>query len=139
MRAFIDTNVLIYVYDTRDEDKQKTAENLIAYLLENSTACINMQVVEEFCSVAVNKLKIIDHSELATILRKSLIPMLRHAASPPFIYDAVRLHANNKLSFYDSLIIQAAIDTDCDVLYSEDLHDGQVFGKLKIVNPFKKI
>jgi predicted nucleic acid-binding protein len=50
--------------------------------------------------------------------------------------SALELKERCRYSFYDSLIIAAALEADCDLLYSEDLHHGQQIGRLRIVNPF---
>ncbi len=127
------------MYDGRDIAKQLHAKNLARVVTENDSGVISMQVVQEFCSVALHKLKLFDQNGLQKIIDNVLAPIVKHYPNEASISRAIKLYAKNSLSFYDALIIQAAIDTDCDVLYSEDLHDGQVFGKLKIVNPFKKI
>lgn len=54
------------------------------------------------------------------------------------LVSAIDLQQRAKLSFWDSMVVQAALDAGCDRLYSEDLHDGQRFGALVIVNPFKR-
>ena len=54
------------------------------------------------------------------------------------VREAIRLGERYQLSMWDSLIVAAALLSDCEILYSEDLQDGQVFDeRLKIVNPFK--
>jgi predicted nucleic acid-binding protein len=52
------------------------------------------------------------------------------------VLRAIALHQEHSLSFWDGLIVQAAVDAHCDVLLSEDLQDGRRFGELVIRNPF---
>ena len=59
------------------------------------------------------------------------------ANSGKLLTDAIELQQKSKLSFWDSLVVQAAIDAECTALYSEDLSDGQRFGPVVVANPFK--
>jgi predicted nucleic acid-binding protein len=63
-------------------------------------------------------------------------PLLKIHSSLALYEEALRLHAVNKLQWYDSLIVGAARESGCAILYSEDLQHGQKFGSLKIVNHF---
>ncbi len=135
-RAFIDTNVLVYVYDERDSRKQIIARDLVDNLIIQSQAVISLQVVQEFCNVVINKIKHFDQAGLRQVLNDVLGPLVQHTASVDFIDRAVERQAKHSLSFYDALIIQAAIDLNCTTLYSEDLQSGQKFGTLTITNPF---
>jgi predicted nucleic acid-binding protein len=51
--------------------------------------------------------------------------------------NAIGLQQSSQISFWDAMVVQAAIEAGCDRLYSEDLNAGQRFGSLVIVNPFK--
>jgi predicted nucleic acid-binding protein len=63
-------------------------------------------------------------------------PMLRVHSSPALYARALALHSRYRLSWYDSLIVCAAIEAECGILYSEDLQHGQRFETLQIQNPF---
>jgi predicted nucleic acid-binding protein len=63
--------------------------------------------------------------------------MLAVQSSQALLADGLRLHERYRLSWYDSLIIAAALEAECGVLYSEDLQHGQTFGHLRIDNPFR--
>ena len=54
------------------------------------------------------------------------------------LLDAIELQRKSRLSFWDSLVLQAAIDSGCDKLYTEDLNAGQHIGSVTIVNPFSR-
>ena len=69
---------------------------------------------------------------LAAVFR----PLLAVQSSPSLISEALSLTARHRLSWYDALIVAAAIEGGRGILYSEDLQDGQRFGDLKIENPF---
>ncbi|HJR78323.1 MAG TPA: hypothetical protein VJ805_15190 [Nitrospiraceae bacterium] len=56
---------------------------------------------------------------------------------PPLILLAIQRSRKVKVSFWDALILEAALAADATFLYSEDFQDGSIFGRLRIVNPFK--
>jgi len=75
-------------------------------------------------------------SDVRTILRELMTPLLAHRPDDAFYLRALETYEKYSLSFYDALIVQAAIDLKCTVLYSEDLQADAHYGKVKIVNPF---
>lgn len=129
MKAFFDTNVLVYTA-TSDARKQRAVECL------GRGGWVSVQVLNEFVHVARRKLR---HDwpqiELALgLLRASLedvVPVTLNTHS-----SAVSLAREHGLSFYDALIVAAAIEAGCDALYSEDMQHGRTIGGLTIVNPF---
>lgn len=137
--VFLDTNILVYIYDGYEPDKRRRAITFLSEELKEQKTVISSQVINEFCNVMTTKkgtLMTID--DLHRVLQEVLGPMLAHLPSVESYRRAVTLRSKLALSFYDALIVQAALDLNCSVLYSEDLQDGQTFGKLKIVNPFKQ-
>lgn len=134
--VFFDTNVLVYAYDNRDQAKQQAARALLKLRAVNNDGVISTQVVQEFCNVSLSKLKLAPHSLSILIDDLLLEPLLAHTPDAGFYRRAIALQQRYKLSFYDSLIVQAAIDLGCTILYSEDLQDGQRFEKLTVKNPF---
>jgi predicted nucleic acid-binding protein len=137
-RTFLDTNILVYQFDLSSPTKQKQAIRLINELLTEGSAAISSQVVQEFLNVALKKFSTqLPTTELDAVMDDILVPLCSHYPSIEFYQRALKLFSTNSLNLYDALIIQAAIDLGCDILYSEDLQDGQQFGKLRIVNPFK--
>jgi predicted nucleic acid-binding protein len=69
---------------------------------------------------------------LTTVLQ----PLLAIHSSPALYSEALRTFAHYRLSWYDTLIVTAAVEADCAILYSEDLQDGQRFGQTRVKNPF---
>lgn len=129
-RSFADTNIVVYTLDV-DRKKQQKAISLM-----RATPVISVQVVNEFVSVALGKMKLPrpTTTRLVNILIKRCevldltIEMVRHAIS---------LGERYQLSHWDALIVASALQADCDILYSEDLHNGQIFeDRLKVINPF---
>lgn len=134
---FLDTNILIYTQDLRDLNKQKVADDLVQKALATGEGVISSQVVQEFCNVAATKYKqTMTPQDLKEYLRVTLNKLWRHVPSQDFYYRTIELFGQNSLSFYDALIVQAAIDLGCKTLYSEDMQNGSNYGELRVKNPF---
>ena len=136
-RFFLDTNVFVYSFDLAAREKATKAESLIRDALSTSKGVISYQVVQEFFNVAFRRFaKPLSHLEAGQYFGTVLRPMLTIHSSPALYTDALRLKEESRLSWYDSLIVGAAIQGGCARLYSEDLQNGRRFGNLQIVNPF---
>ena len=70
-------------------------------------------------------------------LNTTFRPLLAVHSSPALMVSALQVYAQHRLSWYDSLIVAAALEAGCSILYSEDMHHGQQFNDLKIENPFR--
>ena len=93
--------------------------------------------MQEFINVALRGFRLaIVKSDLESFVLTALFPMMAISSSPSLVTDALRLHSQNQLSWYDSLIIAAALQGGCKVIYSEDLQHGRRFGDLVVQNPF---
>jgi predicted nucleic acid-binding protein len=129
-RVFLDTTVLIYAV-SRDEARASVAETLLA-----AGGSISIQVLNEFAAVARRMLNM-SWQETAEAL-----DAIRALCGPPApltveMHDtALRIAEDYDYSIYDALILAAALEIGCDVLYSEDMQDGQRIDSLTIRNPF---
>ena len=132
---FLDTNVFIYVFDETDDEKRESAERLIRQGVERETGCISYQVVQETINILTRKLNV-PTEKVRQILDYVLIPLWRINPTQTLYRRGLDLQARYKFSFYDSLIIAAALDAGCKTLYSEDFQHGQRIEQLTIVNPF---
>lgn len=95
---------------------------------------ISTQVIKEFCQAAIRKFNL---SESEVFKNLAVFSKINIADTPKeIIEDAIRLGFRYKLSFYDSVIVAAALAANCDILYSEDMHHSQNIERLKIINPF---
>lgn len=129
--SFFDTNVLLYIA-SGDAAKAERAEQLIA-----AGATISVQVLNEIANVARRKMRYSwerTHNLLSQI--RQLLPVI------PITLDihetGIGLAERYTLSIYDGMIAAAALDSGCDTLWSEDMHDGLVIdGRLTVVNPFR--
>ncbi|HEY3799081.1 MAG TPA: PIN domain-containing protein [Caulobacteraceae bacterium] len=130
-KPFFDTNVLIYALAENDP-RSAVAEQLL-----RQGGDISVQVLNEFAAVARGKLKL-DWRQTKTALAD-----IRTLCNAPVALDvatheeALLIAEGHRLSIYDALIVAAARRAGCDVLYSEDMHAGRVFGgTLTVENPF---
>jgi predicted nucleic acid-binding protein len=136
-RCFLDTNIFIYSIDRRDPVKEQKAAKLIRDSLGSLKGVVSFQVVQEFVNVATKRLVApmsIESSQL--YLEKVFLPLLRVHSSAALYGEALALQSRYRLSWYDSLIVCAAMQAECGILYSEDMQHGQRFGTLQIQNPF---
>jgi len=137
-KFFLDTNILVYSFDDSQPDKQKCSQELIRVALEDGNGCISYQVIQEFLNVATRKFIVpISYKDSRIFLSTILEPLCEVYASIDLYHKALELIERWKYRFYDALIIAAALQNHCTVLYSEDLQDGQVIQELRIANPFK--
>jgi predicted nucleic acid-binding protein len=137
-RFFLDTNIFVYSVEGARSAKRERATELIAAGLRSGKGTISYQVIQEFFNVAFRRLNPrMTFAEAEQQLAWTFSPMLTVHSSPLLFGEALVLSRRYSLSWYDSLIVAAAVESKCGILYSEDLQDGQSFGDLKIVNPFK--
>lgn len=136
---FLDSNVFVYLFDETDEYKRGTAWKIVESGLQNNSARISFQVVQETLNVLTRKLATPMTTEGAkTFMEEVLAPLWRVSPSSALYHRALDVQARYRYGFYDSLIIAAALDAGCDRLYSEDMQDGQRIEGLTIENPFKR-
>ena len=137
-KFFLDTNIIVYSFDDSQPDKQKCSQGLIRAALEDGNGCISYQVIQEFLNVATRKFVVpISYKDSRIFLSTILEPLCEVYASIDLYHKALELIERWKYRFYDALILAAALQNHCNVLYSEDLQDGQIIQELKIENPFK--
>jgi predicted nucleic acid-binding protein len=136
-RVFLDTNVIVYAFDQLSPEKMNVARKLLTEGAASRRAIISYQVVQEFVNVALRRFEsTMSHSELEEFLFEALFPMMAVSSSPALVIEALRLRSRHQLAWYDSLIVAAALEKDCQVLYSEDLQHGRRFADLLVQNPF---
>ena len=130
-KIFLDTNILIYCYSSSNPNKQIKARAVAS--LPNTV--ISTQVLKEFTNVLYKKLKL-DWQDIRKELEELEESFIIHTNTATSIKNACNIADRYGFSFFDSLIISAALETGCNILYSEDMQDGQVIEKtLTIKNP----
>lgn len=136
MKTFIDTNVLVYAHDADAGDRQAAARVLLAELWDSRSGSFSTQVLQEFYAVVTRKFRPPMLLANARAVVAAYGEWCDVATEPQLIVSASRLQEEHTLSFWDALIVQAAIRAGADRLVSEDLQDGRRFGALRIENPF---
>ncbi len=134
MKYFIDTNILVYANDSRDQKKQTEAINLIKKLIKKGNAVISTQVLGEYAHVALNKLKQKPEIVIRQIKIFENFEVIKQ--SPDIITRGIELKILYKISFWDACILAAAEISKCNILLSEDLSTGQFYSGIKTINPF---
>ena len=133
---FLDSNVLIYLMDEVDLRKYEIARAIVDDSPQDSLT-ISFQVVGETLNVLTRKLiPPFSEDEARSFLSITLMPIWRIFPSQELYSRALAVQARYQYTFYDALIIAAALEADCDRLLSEDMRHGQRIEGLTIVNPF---
>jgi len=136
-RFFLDTNIFVYAFDLKASAKQKKAGDLIRRAADTGEGIISYQVVQEFFSVAFRRFsQPMSPAEAEQYLITVLRPLIAVHSSPAIYFQALRIRETHRISWYDSLIVAAALEGRCEKLYSEDLQPGRKIEGLRIENPF---
>lgn len=132
VRCFLDSNIITYAHTDLDLQKQQVAQQIIS----NQESIISTQVLQETANTLFRKFEF-SWSEIQTVVDEIVNNNLLHTNTVSTIADAYRIATRYGFSFYDSLIIAAALEANAERLYSEDLQDGQLIdGALTIKNSF---
>lgn len=131
-KCFLDSNVILYAHTDLDLRKQQVAQQVIA----NEDSTISTQVLQETANTLFKKFQFA-WPDIQTVLNEAAANNSLHTNTASTINDACRVAERYGFSFYDSLIIAAALESGCGHLLSEDLQNGQVIDNvLTIENPF---
>jgi predicted nucleic acid-binding protein len=131
---FVDTNILVYAHEGGAGVKHGKAVDLITRLFEQQCGAVSIQVFTEFYVTATEKLGI--KSEEAEEVIADLGSWTIHRPAHGDVLRACKLHRQYKVSWWDALIVNSALELGCDVLWSEDLATGQRYGTMAVRNPF---
>jgi predicted nucleic acid-binding protein len=136
-KFFLDTNLLVYAIDATDSAKQAVAQKWIAKAHESRDGIVSYQVVQEWFNVVLRKAADpLSAAEASSIYSVLIEPLWRVQSSRELLYTALDLHRRDSISWWDSLIVSAAIEGGCDRILSEDLQHGRTIRGIKILNPF---
>lgn len=132
-KFFIDTNILVYFY-TKTE---KTKLNILEKLLNQADLVVSTQVLNELSNVLLKKFNL-SADEITMLIQEVSRWCLVHTVDITTIIRALYITKRYKVSFFDGLMIAAALECNCKIMYSEDMHhDCLIEESLSIVNPFK--
>jgi predicted nucleic acid-binding protein len=136
-RFFLDTNVFVYSFDASAPAKARRAADLIRRSVATGKGIISFQVAQEFFNVALRRFaQPMSVPEAEQYLTTVFRPLMAVHSSQALYAEALRLSDTYSLSWYDALIVAAAIEGNSSLLYSEDFQHGQRFGDLQVENPF---
>ncbi len=131
---FFDTNVLVYTQDPLDPAKQSTARKLVQSAIGAGEFTVSTQVIQEFYAVAAKR-QLLSPAQASALLQ-SWTENEVVSSTPELLMRAFSLQQSSRLSVWDALMIQAALDAGCTTLYTEDMQHGMRYGNLELVNPF---
>ncbi len=134
-RSFLDTNVLLYTDSVDAPAKQRRALELLAEQRLARTGVVSLQVLQEYFVAATRKLAV----DTAVARRKVELFANYHLVvlDVEDVLAAIDLHRLHQVSFWDALVVRAAKEGGCSVLYSEDLQQGRSIDGVRIVDPFR--
>jgi len=137
MEQFIDTNILVYAYDRSSGGKHAIAAQLVKACWENGNGCISIQVLQEFY---VNVTRKIAHPLEPQTVRQIIADLAHwrlHLPEANDVLQAIDFQQLYQLSFWDAMVLQSAARLGCTQLISEDFNDGQTYGAVRVINPFR--
>jgi predicted nucleic acid-binding protein len=136
-RHFLDTNIFIYTFDRNAPDKADRADRLVTEALATGAGMISFQVAQEFVAAARKPFRMaMSFEQIEKYWDATLRPLLSVHTSPGLFVRTLDLARRDQLSWYDALIVAAALQGGCEVLYSEELKHGRRFGDMVVQNPF---
>ena len=134
-RSFIDTNILVYAEASDEPAKQRMALDLLKQLFETTSGVMSTQVLQEYCNVAIKKLKLPAAHIRAQLDLYEQFEVVR--VTPAIIRAGLDLHQTRSVSFYDAIVLASAQTAGCSVLLSEDMNAGELVGGVRVENPFE--
>ena len=137
LTVFVDTNVLLYADDGRDQDKRTTARQWLSSLWQQRLGRLSTQVLNEYYANATRKLGMPQGDARAKVRRFQLWQpwQIDHQT----VETAWGFEARFGTSYPDSLIIAAASQSGCAFVLTEDLQHNQQMDAVKIINPFRMV
>jgi predicted nucleic acid-binding protein len=139
--VFLDTNILVYAFDTSEPGKRARALELLTAVLERRTliAVLSTQVLQEFYVTVVRKLaRPLSALEAEEVVRNlTQLPVVQ--IDEGMVLDAIASSRSEQLSLWDALILEAARCGGCETLLTEDLQAERVYGGVTVSNPFAPI
>jgi predicted nucleic acid-binding protein len=136
-KYFVDTNILVYAHDRTAGMKHERALAVVDRLWDSGKGVLSTQVLQELCiNLRRKTARPLPVAEVRQMIRDySAWEVVTNTAES--VLDALDVEKRYKISFWDALILQAALSSGATFLYSEDLADGQKYATLQVVNPLK--
>ncbi|CAK8716365.1 PIN domain nuclease [Candidatus Electronema halotolerans] len=130
--CFVDSNIWLYAFiETQDARKA----NIATALIQNQSIAVSTQIINEVCSNLIRKVKF-SEGEARELIQSFYDRYEVVGIDKEILIKSSELRENHNFSFWDSLVVVCAVQSGADILYSEDMQDGFVLERTKIVNPF---
>ncbi len=136
-KFFVDTNILVYAYDVSEGKKHRIASALIEDLWNTENGVISVQVLQEFFVTVTRKVAQPVTSAVAQEWIARYLSWQVVAADGQAVLNAIDLQSQYRMSFWDAMILQAALRAEASTLLSEDLNHGQQYGAVVVENPLR--
>ncbi len=136
---FVDSNVVLYAYDATARARHRAAGDLMSRLGRTKQGVLSVQVLQEFYVNAVTKIVV---PLTPSVGRERLRTLSRWPVHSPLHHDVIAasvIGEDHQISFWDAMIVRSAAEMGCDVLWTEDLNEGQIINGVRIANPFAEV
>jgi predicted nucleic acid-binding protein len=135
-REFVDSNILVYAFDSSAGARHAAASRLVERLWQSGTGCLSIQVMQEVFVTVTRKVAVpLSLDEAAERIRDFAYWRI-FSPTADDVLAAIELQKKAQLNFWDAMVVQAAAESACDVLWTEDLTDGQVIRGVRLRDPF---
>ncbi|HEY5288366.1 MAG TPA: PIN domain-containing protein [Solirubrobacteraceae bacterium] len=135
-KTFLDTNVLVYLFDNDEQVKQECAREIFDDA-EPGELVLSTQVLSEFYVTVTRKLAQPLEPALAAEAVDWFGLLNVISTDTALVKSAIQVSRVSHISYWDGLVVAAATRAGCQCLLTEDLNDGQRFGSVQIENPFR--
>lgn len=136
VECFFDTNVLVYAASSSRADAAKRTRAL--KLIQESDFGLSAQVLQEFFVTVTRKFQKPLSPQVAVALMEAYRLFPTVPTDYPLIVSAIEVSLKHGISYWDGAIVAAAEVLEAGTLYTEDLNDGQLYGRVRAVNPFAR-
>jgi len=138
-KTFLDTNILVYAYDNTAGQKHEIANRIVSDLWSSGLGVLSTQVLQEFFVSVTTKIPRPMDIRTAKEIISDLLTWNIVVIDGQSVLNGVDIQVKYRYSFWDSLIIEAALKADSPLLLTEDLSDGQVIRSVTVRNPFREM
>jgi predicted nucleic acid-binding protein len=135
-KTFLDTNILVYAHDKTSGRKHKISRGIVMDLWNTGSGILSVQVLQELYIILTKKIPVLVKPAIAKEIISSLSKWELVINDADSILSAIEIQQKYRYSFWDSLIIDAAIRGGATILFSEDMKDGDIIKNVTIRNPF---
>jgi len=135
---FLDTNILVYAYDSSAGVKHTLAREFMEGCWENENGCLSMQVLQEFYVTVTRKIQTPLEPQTARLIIADLAHWRVHTPEASDFLQAIDLQLSHHLALWDAMIVHSAMCLGCKQLVSEELAHGQIYGEVRVINPFSE-